>query len=113
MGTSITGVPGGAQKATVTTAVAIDLTALARREVKIWSDDADLWFSFAANDSSTSLVTSGDSAASATSLKADRCAQSLGVIRYVSPKFPYLIVSSAGASATVHVKATSEADPRA
>jgi hypothetical protein len=113
MATNITGVPGGAQQATVTTAVAIDLTALARREVKIWSSDADLWFCFAASDASTTLITSGTSAASATSLKADRAAQNLGVIRYVSPKFPWLIVSSAGASATVHVKATSELDPRA
>lgn len=104
--------PGGAQKNAVpTSGAAIDCTALIGREVKIWSDDQDLWFSFAASDASTTLVTSGDSAASTSSLKADRAAKSLGVIRYVSGKFPFLIVAAAASTALVHVKAVSEATP--
>lgn len=111
MTVSIKGVPGGAQKASVgTTPVAVDLTALAGRRVKIWSNEDDLQFSFAASSASTTLVTAGDQAASTTALVADRVALGTGGIRLVSKKYPFLIVRHATLTGTVRVKPISAVD---
>lgn len=99
------GAPGGAQDDSLTTSeLTLDLTALAKYPVLIWSDDQDIWFSFSASASGNTLVTSGDSAASLTSLKADRAAKSIGKVRVVSPKYPYLVVKSVTSTGTIHVK---------
>lgn len=101
---AIVGLPGGAQDDSLTTSeIYLDLSALARMEVKIWSDDADIWFSFNSAGSGT-LVTSGDQAASTTALKADRSARSVGVRRIVHPRWPFLVVKSVSGSGTIHVK---------
>lgn len=81
----------------------MDLAALAGCEVLIWSDDQDLWFCFTSAASGT-LVTSGDSAASRTSLKADRVATGTKVRRLVELPNTYLAVKTVTGSATVHVK---------
>lgn len=108
---TIVGLPGGAQEDSLsTTEVAVDLTALVRMEVKIWCDDADIWFSFAATATPATLTTSGDLAASTSALKADRSGQSVGVFRVVSPKYPFLIVKTASGTGTLHVKPIKEAD---
>lgn len=103
------GRPGGAQKSGVTTSpVAMDLTALSGAAVDIWSDDQDLWACFAASASNTTLITSGDSPASMTSLKARRIAKGYPIRRVVLDKFPFLIVGTATGTALVHVKVVSE-----
>ena len=108
----ISGLPGGAQENSLTTTeVAVDLSALANMEVLIWSDDQDIWFCFTpASETSTTLITSGDSAASKTSLKADRAAKSVGKLRVVNPKYPRLVVKTATGTGTLHVKCTKETD---
>ncbi len=106
----IKGCPGGAQAAVTATAVAVDLTALVRHEVMIWSDDQDLWFCFAVDNSSTTLVTSGASAASLTSLVADRVAVGTGVRRFVNPRYPVMIVKTVSGSGTLKVKVISDED---
>lgn len=118
MGTTLNqivrGLPGGAiQTGVGTTAVVVDLRALASRPVKIWSDEGDLWFCFAKLATDTTLVTSGTTAASLTALIADRALAGTGVIRQISKQFPFLIVravlSTTGA-VTVRVKPVSAGD---
>jgi len=105
------GLPGGAQKASVgTSAVAMDLTVLAGRTVSIWSDDQDLYFSFAETDASPSLVTSGDLAASTTAPKAKRVAKGYAVKRVVSLRYPFLIAAHVTGTGTVHVGVVSDVD---
>lgn len=110
---SIKGLPGGAQKSSVgTTAVVIDLTALATQRVKIWSDEDDLLFSFSATNSASGLVVSGDQLASTSELVADRAALGLGVLRVVSKRYPFLVVRTASlaSGATVRVKPVGQRD---
>lgn len=104
--------PGGAQEDSLTTTeVAVDLTAFARREVKIWCDDQDVLFCFkASSEASTTLVTSGDSAASLSALVADKAARGVPVFRVVSPKYPILVVKTAASTGTLLVKPVSEKD---
>lgn len=101
---AIIGMPGGAQDDSLTTSeIYLDLSALARMEVKIWSDDADIYFAFNSVGSGT-LITSGDQAASTTALKADRTAKSVAVRRIVHPRWPFLVVKSVTGTGTIHVK---------
>lgn len=95
---------GGAQATGVTTSETyLDLTALAGYEVMLWSDDQDLWFSWAASAAGT-LVISGNSAASKTSLKADRIGSGSKAQRVVSIATPFLVVKTVTSTALVHVK---------
>jgi hypothetical protein len=103
----VTGLLGGAQAAITTSPVAVDLRALAGRSVLVWSDDADLWFTFG-DGSSTTLVTAGAEAASLTNLKADRVARGYKAARLISNGSAYLIVRAVSGSGTVHVKVASE-----
>lgn len=104
----VVGTRGGAQAAAVgTTEVAVDLSALVGREVLIWSDDDDLWFAFAPDDSDTALVTSGDLSASLTALKAQRTGQGVAVKRVVTALDPVLIAKHVTGTGTVHVAVVS------
>lgn len=113
MPNTITGLPGGANVATTgTDAVAIDLSEFVGQRVKIWSDDADLYFCFAPDGSSTTLVTAAQ-AASANALVADRAGKGVGVPRRVTRANPFLVaghVTSPGAG-MVRVKPIAQAEP--
>lgn len=102
---------GGAQAALTTVAVAVDLTALQGRLVAIWCDEQAIWFSGAPDGSSTTLVTSGASAASLTSLVADRLGAGVKGFRLVRADQPFLIVSTVTSTGTLKVKVVSEKDP--
>lgn len=115
MAISITGLPGGAQKATVgnnpAAASALDLTAFIGQRVKIWSDEGDLYFSFAPDGGTTALVTTGDQAASESALVADRAAQGLGVFRRVSKAAPWIVAAHVtAATGTLRVKRVAVSD---
>jgi len=98
------GMPGGAQEDSLSTSEAyVDLTALAGYEVQIFCDDQDIWVCFN-SAASGSLVTSGDSAASLTSLKADRIAVGTKMPRLVLNKYPFLVVKTVTGTGTLHVK---------
>lgn len=100
------GLPGGAQEAAVgTTPVAIDLTALAWREVMIWSDDDDLLFSFAASATSPTLSTySATVAASDSAPVAGRAGKGWAVKRTIDGAYPFLIAAHVTLTGVVRVK---------
>jgi hypothetical protein len=101
----ICGMPGGSLDAAVgTTAVAIDLRAFIGLKVMIWSDDEDVLFSFAADDSDTTLISAGDQAASTSALVADRAAVGFKVPRVVLKAYPWLIAAHATGTGTIRVK---------
>lgn len=106
---SIMSLPGGAQAALTTTEAAVNLTALAGRSVLLWCDDGDIWIS-GDSDGLGTLVTAGASAASTSSLKADRIAQGYKVPRRVSGHQPYLIAKMVTGTGTLHVKVVSDVD---
>lgn len=99
----VVGSPGGAQATLTTSAVAVDLSTFKGRSVLLWAD-ADIWFSFASVDTDLTLVTSGASAASTTSLKADRLQSGVKIPRMVTNPYPYLIVKTVTGTGTLHVK---------
>lgn len=104
----VVGTRGGAQKASVgTTEVAVDLSALVGREVLVWSDDDDLWFAFAPDNTNTTLVISGDSSASLTSMKAQRAGKGVAVKRVVTALAPWIVARHATLTGTVHVAVVS------
>lgn len=113
-GISITGLPGGALKTNVganaASASVIDLSAFIGQRVKIWSDDGDLWFSFAPDGGTAVLVVAGDQAASDTALIGDRAAQSLGVMRRVSKAAPFIVVAHVSATGVVRIKRVAVSD---
>jgi hypothetical protein len=83
--------------------VAIDLSALAHKTVKIWAD-RDLLFCFAENSLNTELIFEGSLPASRSALKADQAAANIGVFRGVLKQYPWLIVSTVSGTTTVHIK---------
>jgi hypothetical protein len=111
MAKSVKGMPGGAQKAGVTTSpVSLDLAALSRQVVDIWSDDQDLWFCLAEAGTSPALTIAGDLAASDTALKADRIGRGYRARRVISARYPLLCVATVTGTGTVHVKSVSDED---
>lgn len=98
---------GGAQAALTTSEASVDLTALAGRTVQLWCDDQDFWF-VADADGSGTLVTSGASAASLTSLKAERVAKGVKVSRLIGNALPFLIAKTVASTGTLHVKVVSD-----
>lgn len=100
------GMPGGAQQAGVgTSPVAIDLTALAWREVMIWSDDDDLRYSFAASADTPTLVSAASTqAASDSAAVAMRTAKGYAVKRTIDAAYPFLIAAHVTLTGVVRVK---------
>jgi hypothetical protein len=82
----------------------VDLRAFVGAAVAIWSEDADLWFCFAATDADTTLITSGDRAASDAALVASAARKGLPEVRIVEPSYPWLIAAHMAGSGTVRVK---------
>lgn len=105
----IKGLPGGAQKTSVTTTpVTIDLSALIGRKVLITSKDQNLLFCFSNSDASGQTFAAGDTDASTTALIAGDAPKGIGKVRRVSSKAPYLVVGTDTGSATVKVSVVSE-----
>lgn len=110
---TVVGLPGGAQKASVTTTeVVLDLSVLANKRVTIWCDDQDIQFCFTSVSTGGTLVTyTADQAASLTALVSDR----LGAGVKAEPRLvlnisPYLVVRTFTGTADVHVKVVGDGE---
>lgn len=100
-----TGLTGGAQAALTTSEAYVDLSALAGRTVKLWCADGDIWFSAAANGTTSgTLVTAGVQAASDTALVAERLAAGWKEPFFIKSTHTVLVVKMVTGTGTLKVK---------
>lgn len=108
------GLPGGGQREGVTADITvINLSALAERDVLIWSPDADLLFTFSSKANPNQVFVSGNKNANLTNLIPEPALRNIGVSRFVTTESPFLLVSAIGGGpALVRYKPTSYWRPR-